>query len=157
MLCKSTNLPDCSCEYCVKLHTKQLLSIDFSLFVLHYCPRGKRDWHKCDCKMCLVAMEYIEKHNLRHGKDSIKVLCKRTKLDWIKCTCSECTYQNKDMVNELDRLSTFAKCPNTHMSFIKLAKAGYFFSNGNVTCFSCGLKWVSGRDPLHICITLKLE
>ncbi|XP_063445573.1 putative inhibitor of apoptosis [Mytilus trossulus] len=65
------------------------------------------------------------------------------------------SYLNESMQFEWCRLSSFASYPNTNISVIKLAKAGYYY-NGNgdeVICYFCKSKhkhWKSTDDPKEI-------
>ncbi|OPL21709.1 hypothetical protein AM593_06116, partial [Mytilus galloprovincialis] len=65
------------------------------------------------------------------------------------------SYLNESMQFEWCRLSSFASYPNTNISVIKLAKAGYYY-NGNgdeVVCYFCKSKnkhWKSTDDPEEI-------
>ena len=60
------------------------------------------------------------------------------------------------MSNELIRVSTFSNFPQTGTSLIKLAAAGFYYSEENtdeVICYSCGLRvtgWRTGANPLTV-------
>ncbi|CAC5403112.1 unnamed protein product [Mytilus coruscus] len=65
------------------------------------------------------------------------------------------SFLKESMQFEWCRLSSFASYPNTNISVIKLAKAGYYYTgNGDeVICYFCGSKhqhWKSTDDPKEI-------